>query len=117
MQMDKVLELQAVLLRNHPQMSYKGVPSWPPRWIWLEGPEDKHPKGEVGILRTVLLSKDRVNRCFLLIFHEESSYMGCLLFDDFRLCRQAALATPSDACWHGRFSSDASRELAAQDDS
>ena len=29
MQMDKVLELQAVLLRNHPQMSYKGVPSWP----------------------------------------------------------------------------------------
>jgi hypothetical protein len=43
MQMDKVLELQAVLLRNHPQMSYKGVPSWPPRWIWLEGPEDKHP--------------------------------------------------------------------------
>ena len=30
MQMDKVLELQAVSLRNHPQMSYKGVPSWPP---------------------------------------------------------------------------------------
>ena len=88
MQMDKVLELQAVSLRNHPQMSYKGVPSWPPRWIWLDGPEDKHPKGEVGILRTVLLSKDRVNRCFLLMFHEDSSYIGCLLFDDEIFCGQ-----------------------------
>jgi len=88
MQMDKVLELQAVLLRNHPQMSYKGVPSWPPRWIWLDGPEDKHLKGEVGVLRAVLLSKDRVNRCFLLMFHEESSYMGCLLFDDEIFCGQ-----------------------------
>src|SRR6266550_8514557 len=87
-QMDKVLELQAVLLRNHPQMSYKGVPSWPPRWIWLDGPEDKHPKGEVGVLRAVLLFKDRVNRCFLLIFHEQSSYMGCLLFDDEIFCGQ-----------------------------
>jgi hypothetical protein len=88
MQMDKVLESQPGLLRNHPQMSYKGVPSWPPRWIWLDGPEDKHQKGEVGILRTVLFSKDRVNRCFLLIFHEESSYMGCLLFDDEIFCCQ-----------------------------
>jgi hypothetical protein len=68
MQMDKVLKSQAGLLRNHPQMSYKGVPSWPPRWIWLDGPEDKHPKGEDGILRTVLLSKDRVNRCFRWFF-------------------------------------------------
>ena len=80
MQMDKVLELRAVSLRNHPQMSYKGVPSWPPRWIWLDG--------EVGILRTVLLSKDRVNRCFLLMFHEDSSYIGCLLFDDEIFCGQ-----------------------------
>jgi hypothetical protein len=58
MQMDKVLELQAVLLRNHPQMSYKGVSSWPPRWIWLDGPEDKHPKGEVGILGFVRKLRD-----------------------------------------------------------
>ena len=50
--------------------------------MWIEGREDKHPKGEVGILRAVLRSKDRINRCFLLMFNEESSYMGCLLFDD-----------------------------------
>jgi hypothetical protein len=77
-----------MLLRDHPLVSYKGVPSWPPRWIWIDGPEDKRPKGEFGILKTVLLSKHWVNRCFLLIFHEESSYMGCLLFDDYVFCGQ-----------------------------
>ena len=77
-----------MLLRDHPLMSYKHVPNWPPRWIWIDGPEDKHPKGEVGILRAVLLSKDRVNRCFLLIFHQESSYIGCLLFDNHAFCSQ-----------------------------
>ena len=79
-----------VLLRDHPLMSYKGVPSWPPVWTWIDGREDKHPKGEVGILKTVLLStiQLRSNRCFLLIFFEESSYMGCLLFDDEIFCSQ-----------------------------
>jgi hypothetical protein len=28
------------------------------------------------------------NRCFLLIFYEGSSYMGCLLFDDPAFCKQ-----------------------------
>ena len=48
------------------------------------------PKGELGILKTVLLSKHWANRCLLLIFHEESSYMGCLLFDDYVFCGQLA---------------------------
>ena len=77
-------------LRHHPLMSYHGVPSWPPTWTWIEGREDKRPKGEVGILRAVLRSKDRINRCFLLMFNEESSYMGCLLFDDEIFCLQIA---------------------------
>jgi hypothetical protein len=87
--MDKVLESQAVLLRNHPQMSYKGVPSWPPTWTWIDGQEDKRPEGELGILRSVYLSKiQRPNRCFVLIRYEDSSYMGCLLFDDEMFCGQ-----------------------------
>src|SRR6266511_2326161 len=86
--LDHVIRSRKQVGRNRQADSYKGVPSWPPRWIWLDGPEDKHPKGEVGVLRAVLLSKDRVNRCFLLIFHEESSYMGCLLFDDEIFCGQ-----------------------------
>jgi hypothetical protein len=78
-----------MLLRDHPLMSYKGLPSWPPAWTWIEGPEDKHPTGEIGILRTVLLPKlQRANKCFLLIFYEESLYGGCLLFDDYRFCKQ-----------------------------
>ena len=57
-----------MLLRDHPSMSYRGMPNWPPTWTWLDGPEDKHPKGEVGNLRSVLLPKtDRANKCFLTI--------------------------------------------------
>ena len=81
MQMDKVLELQAVLLRNHPQMSYKGVPSWPPSWVWIGGAENKNPKGEVGILQRVNLSMIPP-RCYVVTEYEGAEYMGCLLFDD-----------------------------------
>jgi hypothetical protein len=78
-----------MLLRDHPLMSYRDNRSWPPAWVWIDGREDKRPKGELGILRSVFLSKiQRANRCFLLIRYEESSYMGCLLFDDETFCGQ-----------------------------
>jgi hypothetical protein len=38
-------------LRNHPQMSVQGRRSWPPVWVWIDGKPDKHPKGEVGVLK------------------------------------------------------------------
>ena len=70
-------------LRDHPLMSYHGVLNWPPAWVWIDGPEEKRLEGEIGILRSVFLSKRQpANRCFLLIFHEGSSYLGCLLFND-----------------------------------
>jgi hypothetical protein len=78
-----------MLLGDHPLMSYRGIPSWPPSWSWIDGAEDKHPTGEIGILRTTLLSKVQpANRCFLLISYEGSSYIGCLLFDDHAFCSQ-----------------------------
>jgi hypothetical protein len=78
-----------MLLRDHPLMSYRGVPSWPPTWIWIDGPKEEYPKGEVGILKSVLLSKmQQANRCFVLICYEDSSYLGCLLFDDYAFCHQ-----------------------------
>jgi hypothetical protein len=77
-----------MLLRDYPLMSRFGVPNWPPTWTWIDGLADRHPKGEVGILRAVLLSKIEANKCFLLIFHEHSSYLGCLLFDDAVFCSQ-----------------------------
>jgi hypothetical protein len=76
-------------LRDHPLMSYRGNRSWPPAWVWIDGREEQRPKGEVGILTSVLSSKiQRADRCFLLIFYEASSYLGCLLFDDKMFCRQ-----------------------------
>jgi hypothetical protein len=80
-----------MLLRDHPLMSYCGVPSWPPKWTWTGGPENNHPRGEIGILREVVLSNvlPRADRCFLYIDHDGSSYIGCLLIDD-AFCSQIA---------------------------
>jgi hypothetical protein len=43
-------------LRNHPLMTYKGVCSWPPAWLWRGGYETTYPDGEVGILKDVTIS-------------------------------------------------------------
>jgi hypothetical protein len=77
-----------MMLRDNPLISYKGNRSWPPVWAWIDGEEDKQPEGEVGILRTTLLSKIQpANRCYLLTSYEDSSYIGCLLFDDHAFCK------------------------------
>jgi hypothetical protein len=78
-----------MLLREHPLFSYHGMLSWPPVWTWMGGGYDKRPRGEVGILRRV--EKSNVlptDRCFLYIDHEESSYIGCLLYSDHVFCSQ-----------------------------
>jgi hypothetical protein len=77
-----------MLLRDHPLMEYHGVRNWPPAWTWVDGAEDKSPRGEVGILIWASLSGlQPPDRCYLLMNHEASSYMGCLLFDDPAFCR------------------------------
>jgi hypothetical protein len=78
-----------LLLRDHPLMSYRGLSNWPPTWTWIDGPENSRPRGEIGVLRSVVLSHVQPpTRCFLYIEHEKSSYIGCLLFDDQNFCRQ-----------------------------
>jgi len=85
-----------MVLRDHPLMSRYGVPSWPPVWTWVNGPEidgpaNKSLKGEVGILKWVgLTGIQPSDRCYLYIDHEASSYLGCLLFDDPTFCRYIA---------------------------
>jgi hypothetical protein len=78
------------MLRNHPAMSYRGLNNWPPIWTWRGGAgEDRRPKGEVGILRDVFLSQvEPRSRIYLIMEHEATEYMGCLLFNDPTLCRQ-----------------------------
>jgi hypothetical protein len=57
-----------MLLRDHPLMCYKGVPNWPPSWTWIDGLENKRLRGEIGILKTVSLSKVLpANRSYLYI--------------------------------------------------
>jgi hypothetical protein len=78
-----------MLLRDHPRLSYHGHPSWPPVWTWIDGPENKQRRGEIGILRQVVPSKiSPVERCFLYIDYQGSQYIGCLLFDDSAFCNQ-----------------------------
>ena len=81
--------VRSVLLRDHPLMRYHGVPNWPPAWLWIDGVENKRPRGEIGILKAAELSNVLpANRCFLEIEYEGSTYMGCLLFDDEIICAQ-----------------------------
>jgi hypothetical protein len=57
----------------------------------MSGPENKHPQGEIGILRRVVPSNIQpVERCFLHIDYEGSKYIGCLLIDDSFFCTQIA---------------------------
>jgi hypothetical protein len=73
-------------------MSRNGIPNWPPLWTWVEGQKSKYPQGEVGILLWVRLTGIQpFDRCYLLMNHEDSSYMGCLLFDNDKFCRYIAL--------------------------
>jgi len=82
------MEDSAMLLRDHPLMMYRRRPNWPPVWLCTDG-YDQRPKGEIGILKAVLRSDTQPpNRCFLLISHEGSEYLGCLLFDDQAFCSQ-----------------------------
>src|SRR5262245_19642522 len=69
-------------LRDHLLLSRYGVKSWPPTWTWIDGRANKKPKGEVGILKQVKISKTS-NRCFLVISHERSTYIGTLFISDF----------------------------------
>jgi hypothetical protein len=76
-------------LRDHPLMTFRGVQSWPPVWIWTGGTKNKRPRGEVGILEEVLLPNiNPSDRCFLYISHEGSSYIGSLLIEDKAFCSQ-----------------------------
>jgi len=54
----------------------------------MRGRKDKHPKGEVGILKAVLPSRIKPeDRFFVLISYQGSEYLGCLLFDNRTFCK------------------------------
>jgi hypothetical protein len=76
-------------LRTHPLMSHRGVPSWPPKWVWIDGTEKQSPIGEVGTLSEVRVSNvPGLDQLFVMIDYLGSVYMGCLLFDDPNFCHE-----------------------------
>ena len=98
-------------VRDHPLMRYRGVPSWPPNWTWSGVGEDKAPKGEVGVLRSVSESNIQpANRCFLFIDHEGSSYGGVLTVDYHAFCTQIVRFLQED-CYNRPIAEIGSLEL------
>ena len=86
-------------MRDHPLMSFRGQPNWPPAWVWLGEGKNKYPQGEVGVLKGVRISisePDNLdgikpqNRVYLTMEYLGARYLGCLLFDDAAACRQIA---------------------------
>ena len=77
-----------MLLRDHPLMMYNGVRSWPPVWVWRAGNDNTNPKGEVGVLLDVALSRVPPNsRCFLIMEHLGAEYIGAVLLNERNFCR------------------------------
>jgi len=69
-------------------MMYNGTRSWPPVWVWRNGNVTTNPKGEVGILLDVALSRvPAKSSCFLIMEHLGAEYIGALLMNDRNFCR------------------------------
>jgi len=77
-------------LRNHPAMNYRGVSNWPPVWLHARAVGAMRLNGESGVLKYVHASNHLSNKCYLVIEHESTQYVGCLIFQD--------AATNSPAC-------------------
>ena len=78
-----------MLLRDHPLMSHRGLPSWPPVWSYCGGADDNHPHGEVGILKNVFISSVKSpTRCLLIMEHVAAEYIGDLLISDTAFCSE-----------------------------
>jgi hypothetical protein len=73
-------------LRDHPGMFYHGMSNWPPTWTRRDG--SGNLQGEIGTLKYVY-ANDRVsNKCFLVMEHESTAFIGCLIFNDRAFCAQ-----------------------------
>ena len=76
-------------LRDHPLLSYKGVSSWPPTWLWGGGGKFVHATGEVGVLKDVMFCNiEPYEKCFLIMEHEGRKYIGTLLVGDSFFCQE-----------------------------
>jgi hypothetical protein len=77
-------------LRKHPGMTFHGVCNWPPVWLHSRADGQTRLSGEVGVLKYVHASNRLSNKCHLVMEHERTLYVGCLIFDDIRFCYDVA---------------------------
>ena len=77
-------------LRNHPEMKFHGAVNWPPVWVHSRDGSYKSVTGEVGVLKYVYASNGVSNRCYLVIEHDGTKYVGCLIFKDVPFCAAVA---------------------------
>ena len=77
----------SMLLRNHPLLTYWNGRGWPPDWLWCGGFDNTHPRGEVGILKTVFASVVKPSTsCFLVMEHAGAEYLGEFFVSDAAFC-------------------------------
>jgi len=70
-------------LRNHPKISYKGFPSWPPMWVRLDDPSKQSVEGdEAGVLTEVKIHDLASGRIALSMQEGSKEYLAHLLIED-----------------------------------
>jgi hypothetical protein len=80
-------------LRDHPIMSYRGVPNWPPVWTQTRSDGVKKLRGELGVLIYVHAACDDPHKCYLVTEYENENYLGTLPFDDTAFCSELSLCS------------------------
>ena len=75
-------------LSQHPLMSHRGHPTWPPEWTWLSGTYNRHPDSEAGVLEHVRLSAVNDSVILLTMSYGGGRYISQLSFDDPNFCHE-----------------------------
>jgi hypothetical protein len=90
----KCVELEKVLhprikLRDHPLMTrISGIKTWPPLWVEPNGPTQKKPRGEIGVLKRVEQDSAIAHSFFIWIEYGGERYVGMMVFDDPNFCQE-----------------------------
>ena len=78
-----------MFLRDHALLTHQNSRSWPPDWLWCGGFDNTHPRGEVGILKTVFVSSVKPSSsCFLVMEHAGAEYLGEFFVSDAAFCSE-----------------------------
>jgi len=74
-----------VRLRDHPKLTHREIPTWPPQWVSLNGSQTLFATGEEGTLLRVeyrQVDASLPERLVLVINREMETYLGVLIVDD-----------------------------------